>query len=262
MNRWASSGKRGIGLLGMGLVVVLACAGCQTNPITGRSQLLMMSVSEDMQLGSQAYQQVLANPKIQKSTDPHETAPVQRVAARVIAAAKQSKYATIAQQFQWEVTVVKNDKIANASVLPGGKIAVYTGLFPVAQTEAGLAAVLGHEVGHALARHGAERMSQKLVVNVLGEVAKIALGESGASPMLSRGAMAALGLGTHVGVLLPFSRAHESEADYIGILLAAEAGYDPRESIRFWERMEKAPGGQSQPEFFRPIPAMARASSN
>jgi metalloendopeptidase OMA1, mitochondrial len=255
MNYRNAFGKRGVWLLGMCLAVVLAGGGCQTNPITGRSQLLVTSVSEDMQLGSQAYQQVLADPKIQKSTDPRETAPVQRVAARVIAAAKQSKYAAMAQQFQWEVTVIKNDKIANASALPGGKITVYTGLFPVAQTEAGLAAVLGHEVGHALARHGAERMSQKMVVNVVGQVAKIALGESGASPRLSQTALAALGLGTNVGVLLPFSRAHESEADYIGILLAAEAGYDPRESIHLWERMEQASGGQSQPEFLSTHPS-------
>jgi len=255
MNHRKAFGKRGTWLLGMCLAVMLAGAGCQTNPITGRSQILMTSVSEDMQLGAQAYQQVLADPRIKKSADPRETAPVQRVAARVIAAAKQSKYAAMAQQFQWEVTVIKNDKMVNASVLPGGKITVYTGLFPVAQTEAGLAAVLGHEVGHALARRGAERMSQKMVVNVVGDIAKIALGASGAKPALSQNAMAAFGLGTNVGVLLPFSRAHESEADYIGILLAAEAGYDPRESIRFWERMEKAPGGQAPLEFLSTHPS-------
>ena len=100
-------------------------------------------------------------------------------------------------------------------------------IFPVAKTEAGLAAVMGHEVVHALARHGAERMRQKMVVNVASKVAETTLGASGATPLLSQTAMAALGVGTHVGVLLPFSRAHESEADYIGILLAAEAGYDP-----------------------------------
>jgi metalloendopeptidase OMA1, mitochondrial len=173
----------------------------------------------------------------------------------VIAAAKHSKYAAMAQQFQWEVTVIKSDKTANASVLPGGKIAVYTGIFPAAKTEAGLAAVLGHEAVHALARHGAERMSQKTMVDVVGEVAKTALGASGAKPVLSQGAMAAFGLGTQVGVLLPFSRAHESEADYIGILLAAEAGYDPRESIHLWERMEQASSGQAQPEFLSTHPS-------
>jgi metalloendopeptidase OMA1, mitochondrial len=125
---------------------------------------------------------------------------------------------------------------------------------PVAKTEAGLAAVMGHEVVHALARHGAERMSQTMVVNVASQVAETALGASGATPLLSQGAMAALGVGTQVGVLLPFSRAHESEADYIGILLAAEAGYDPRESIRLWERIEQASGGKSQLAFLSTHP--------
>src|SRR4029450_10860398 len=129
MNQRKTFGKRGAWLLGMCLAVMLAGGGCQTNPITGRSQLLMTSVSEDMQLGAQAYQQVLADPRMKKSADPRETAPVQRVAARVIAAAKHSQYRAIAQQFQWEVTVIKNDKMMNASVLPGGKISVHTGIF-------------------------------------------------------------------------------------------------------------------------------------
>jgi predicted Zn-dependent protease len=254
MNRRDAFGNWGVWGLGMCLAVVLAGVGCQTNPYTGRSQLLMMPASQDIQLGLQAYQQVLADPKIKKSTDPRETEPVQRVAARVIEAAKKSKYADMAQQFAWEVTVIKDDKTVNAFALPGGKIAVYTGIFPVAKTEAGLAAVMGHEVVHALARHGAERMSQQMAANVASQVAETALGASGASPLLSQGAMAALGVGTQVGVLLPFSRAHESEADYIGILLAAEAGYDPRESIRLWERMEQASGGKSQLEFLSTHP--------
>jgi predicted Zn-dependent protease len=214
----------------------------------------MMPASQDMQLGLQAYQQVLSDPKIKQSTDPRETEPVKRVAARVIEAAKKSKYADMAHQFAWEVTVIKDDQTANAFALPGGKIAVYTGIFPVAKTEAGLAAVMGHEVVHALARHGAERMSQKMVVNVASNVAETALGASGATPLLSQTAMAALGVGTQVGVLLPFSRAHESEADYIGILLAAEAGYDPREAIHLWERMEQASRGKSQLEFLSTHP--------
>jgi predicted Zn-dependent protease len=255
MDRRDALGRRRIWLLGMCLAVVLASGGCQTNPYTGRSQLLMMPPSQEMQIGLQAYRQMLTDPRIQKSTDPREIAPVQRVAARVIEAAKQSKYAAMAQQFQWEVTVIKDDQTVNASVLPGGKISVYTGLFPVAQTEAGLAAVMGHEVVHALARHGAERMSQNMVAQTTLRVAGAALGASGAHPTLSQYAMAALGVGTQVGVLLPFSRAHESEADYIGILLAAEAGYDPSESIRFWRRMEQVSGGQSKPEFLSTHPS-------
>src|SRR3989442_1553582 len=122
MNRRASFGKRGVWLLGMCLTVALAGGGCQTNPYTGRSQLLMMPASKDMQLGFQAYQQVLTDPRIKKSTDPRETEPVKRVAARVIEAAKKSKYAEMANQFAWEVTVIKDDKTANAFALPGGKI--------------------------------------------------------------------------------------------------------------------------------------------
>jgi metalloendopeptidase OMA1, mitochondrial len=150
------------------------------------------------------------------------------VSARIVEAAKRSKYAEMANLFPWEVTVIKDDKIANAFALPGGKMAVYTGIFPVAKTEAGLAAVMGHEVVHALARHGAERMSQGQLTNAGLQVVGAATGGGG---MLGQATMAALGVGTQVGVLLPFSRKHESEADYVGILLAADAGYDPRESI-------------------------------
>jgi predicted Zn-dependent protease len=176
------------------------------------------------------------------------------VAARIIEAAKRSKYAEMANQFQWEVTVIKDDKTMNAFALPGGKIAVYTGIFPVAKTEAGLAAVLGHEVTHALARHGAERMSQGQLTNVTLQVLGTAAGTAGDNAMLGQAAMAALGAGVQVGVLLPFSRKHESEADYIGILLAADAGYDPRESVHLWERMEQVSGGKGPSEFLSTHP--------
>ncbi|MEK7236100.1 MAG: M48 family metalloprotease, partial [Nitrospirota bacterium] len=147
MQAWMSF-SRGVLLVvaGLGLTVV---SGCETNPYTGRSQLLMTSVSQEMQLGAQAYAQVKSDPKLRQSQDPREIDPVRRVAARIIEAAKRSKYAEMAQQFQWEVIVIKDDKTMNAFALPGGKIAVYTGIFPVARTEAGLAAVLGHEVVHA-----------------------------------------------------------------------------------------------------------------
>jgi metalloendopeptidase OMA1, mitochondrial len=233
---------------------LLVLSGCETNPYTGRSQLLMTSVSQEMELGAQAYQQVKNDPKVHQSQDPREIEPVKRVAARIIEAAKRSKYAEMAKQFQWEVTVIKDDKTMNAFALPGGKIAVYTGIFPVAKTEAGLAAVLGHEVTHALARHGAERMSQGELTNAALQVIGAAAGASGMNPTLSQGAMAALGAGAQVGVLLPFSRSHESEADYIGILLAADAGYDPRESVHLWERMEQLSGGGGPSEFLSTHP--------
>ena len=229
-------------------------AGCETNPYTGRSQLLMTSVNQEMRMGAQAYSQVKNDPKMHQSQDPREIEPVRRVAARIIEAAKRSKYAEMANQFQWEVTVIKDDKTMNAFALPGGKIAVYTGIFPVAKTEGGLAAVLGHEVTHALARHGAERMSQGQLTNAALQVLGTATGAAGGNAMLGQAAMAALGAGAQVGVLLPFSRKHESEADYIGILLAADAGYDPRESIHLWERMEQMSGGKGPSEFLSTHP--------
>lgn len=237
--------------LGMSLSVL---PGCETNPYTGRSQLLMTSVTEEMQMGAQAYEQVKSDPKMKQSTDPRETEPVKRVAARIVEAAKRSKYAEMAKEFQWEVTVIKDDKTANAFALPGGKMAVYTGIFPVAKNEAGLAAVMGHEVVHALARHGAERMSQGQLTNAAIQVAGAAAGASSGGGLLSQATMAALGVGAQVGVLLPFSRKHESEADYIGILLAADAGYDPRESVHLWERMAQKSGDSGPAEFLSTHP--------
>jgi metalloendopeptidase OMA1, mitochondrial len=233
----------------------VALVGCETNPYTGRKQLLMTSVGQEVQMGAQAFDQVKNDPKMRPSQDPREVEPVRRIAARIVEAAKRSKYAQMAQQFQWEVTVIKDDKTANAFALPGGKMAVYTGIFPMAKTEAGLAAVMGHEVVHALARHGAERMSQGQLTNTVLQVAGAAIGLSGGNPLLGQAAMAALGAGAQVGVLLPFSRKHESEADYVGILLAADAGYDPRESVALWERMGQASGGGGQSEFLSTHPS-------
>jgi len=242
-------------VLTMTICVLAFVIGCETNPYTGRSQLLMTSVSEEMQMGAQAYDQVKSDPKMKASQDPREIEPVKRVAARIVEAAKRSKYAEMANQFQWEVTVIKDDKTANAFALPGGKMAVYTGIFPIAKTEAGLAAVMGHEVVHALARHGAERMSQGQLANAGLQVAGAAVGVAGGGGLVSQATMAALGVGTQVGVLLPFSRKHESEADYIGILLAADAGYDPRESVALWERMGQASGGTGPAEFMSTHPS-------
>ena len=236
------------------LTIAVSITGCETNPYTGRKQLLMTSIGQEIQMGAQAYNQVKSDPNMRPSQDPREVEPVKRVAARIVEAAKRSKYAEMAKQFQWEVTVIKDDKTANAFALPGGKMAVYTGIFSMARTEAGLAAVMGHEVVHALARHGAERMSQGQVANTVLQVAGAAIGLSGGNPLLGQATMAALGAGAQVGVLLPFSRKHESEADYVGILLAADAGYDPRESVALWERMAQS-GGGGQPEFMSTHPS-------
>ena len=241
--------------LGLVLLPLALLSGCETNPYTGRSQFLMTSVSEEMKMGAQAYDQVKSDPNMKPSQDPREIEPVKRVAARIVEAAKRSKYAEMARQFQWEVTVFKDDKTANAFALPGGKMAVYTGIFPMAKTEAGLAAVMGHEVVHALARHGAERMSQGQATNIGVQVLGTAAGIGTGSAALGQATMAALGVGAQVGMLLPFSRKHESEADYIGILLAADAGYDPREAVALWERMAQMSGGGAPVEFMSTHPS-------
>src|SRR5689334_6892898 len=219
-------------VIGALLGLLTSTNGCETNPYTGRSQFLMTSVSEEMKMGAQAYDQVKSDPKMKPSTDPHEIEPVKRVAAHIVEAAKRSKYAEEAKQFQWEVTVIKDDKTMNAFALPGGKIAVYTGIFPVAKTEAGLAAVLGHEVTHALARHGAERMSQGVLAQAAVVGATLGAASQGISPQLAQLAGGAL---ANYGFILPYSRKHESEADHIGIILMADAGYDPHEAIHLWE---------------------------
>src|SRR5687767_1071866 len=227
-------------------VFALQTTGCATNPYTKRWQLLMVPQSYEANLGAQAYQDVLSSPKVKISDNPSEVTPVQRVASRIIEAAKKSKYADSAKDFKWEVAVIKDDGTKNAFALPGGKIAVYTGIFPVADNESGLAAIMGHEVVHALARHGSERMSQGVLAQIGLVGASIAMQTQGFNPVTSQAAMSALGVGTQVGVLLPFSRAHESEADYIGLLLAGDAGYDPQEAVRVWQRMQQSSGKQPQ----------------
>ena len=233
------------------LIVGTTFPGCATNPYTHRHQLELVSVSQEKTMGIQAYAQVLQDPKIQISHDPREIAPVERVAARIIEAAKRSLYAETAKQFEWQVSVIKDDTTQNAFALPGGKIAVYTGIFPVAQNEAGLAAILGHEVTHALARHGGERMSQGIVAQGAVVAATLGAASQGISPQIAQLAGGAL---AQYGFILPYSRKHESEADYIGLLLAADAGYDPHEALHVWERMEQLHQRQP-PEFLATHPS-------
>lgn len=232
----------------------LLVMGCETNPYTNRSQVMVVSQAQAVQMGEQAFQQILSDPKTQVSQSSEDKEAVNRVAKRIIEAAKQSKYAESASAFNWEVQVFKDDQTQNAFALPGGKIAVYTGIFPVAKNDAGLAAIMGHEVVHALARHGSERMSQEVLAQAGMTAAAVGVGASGAGPLTGQAAMAALGLGAQVGVLLPFSRTHESEADYIGLLLAAAAGYDPQEAVRVWQRMQQGSEG-TPPEFMSTHPS-------
>lgn len=214
------------------LALALALGACRTVPYTGRKQMLLISPGQEQQMGLQAYRETLAQSKL--STDADKVALVRRVGERLAKAADQP-------DFQWEFNLIEDDKTVNAWCLPGGKVAVYTGLLPVAQDEAGLAVVMGHEIAHALARHGAERMSQGLLANFGGVALSVLLADKPSSAQQLYGA--AYGLGVNVGVLLPHSRNQESESDRIGLLLMAKAGYDPEAAIGFWERMKAAKGG-------------------
>ncbi|MBI3327827.1 MAG: M48 family metallopeptidase [Nitrospinae bacterium] len=228
--------RREFAVVGMMLILY----ACSTAPITGRRQLMLVGPEQENALGVEAYSQVLRKEPI--THDPRATEPVRRIVSRLAAVADR-------QDFRWEVNVIKHDKTANAFVLPGGKIAVYTGIFPMAQTEAGLAIILGHEVGHAIARHGGERMSQGLLAQLGGTALAVAVQSSPQANMI----MAAYGLGAQVGLLLPYSRLHESEADRIGLVLAAKAGYDPRVAVDVWKRMAALPG-RRPPEFLSTHP--------
>jgi metalloendopeptidase OMA1, mitochondrial len=225
-------------------LTVSAVSGCSTVPYTNRSQFMVMPESDDLKLGAAAYQQVLKKEKI--SHDPRLTEPVQQVGRRIAAAANKPEY-------QWEFTVIDDPKQANAFCLPGGKVAVYTGIFPIAKDEAGLATVIGHEVAHALARHGAERMSTGMALQAAGMAVAVAAG--GQSAATQQAIMSAYGLGAQVGVALPFSRSQESEADRIGLILMAKAGYDPEAAVGLWQRMEQNSNGKGPPEWLSTHPS-------
>ena len=217
--------------------------GCATAPYTGRSQLLLISEGEEMSLGVQSYHEALKKEKISK--DPQVNAMVRRVGTRIAAVANKPEYS-------WEFTVIDNAKTANAFALPGGKVAVYTGILPYTQNEAGLAFVVAHEIGHALARHGGERISQNLLLQLGQEGLNVAIANK--SPAAIQAANVGYGVASTVGVALPFSRTQEYEADHIGIILMAKAGYDPSEAPKFFERMTKAQHG-SPIEFLSTHPA-------
>jgi predicted Zn-dependent protease len=234
--------------LATSLIPLLLAAGCATVPYTNRSQLMLVSESDDLALGATAYGEVLKKSKIE--SDPQITEVVQRVGKRIAAVADKPGY-------QWEFSVIDDPKTANAFCLPGGKVAVYTGIFPMAHDENGLATVIGHEVAHALARHGAERMSQDTLLQVGAVGVAVAAGASGAGAGTQQAMMAAYGLGSQVGVALPFSRSQESEADHIGLILMAKAGYDPEASIALWQRMEAAEQGAAPPQWLSTHPANA-----
>lgn len=223
------------------LAAVVAVA-CSAAPYTRRSQLILVSPDQEAKLGAQAFQQVLAKSRVDRRES--VVNPVEDVGRRIARVADRP-------DFKWQFVVIDDPKQQNAFALPGGKVAVYTGLFPIAQTTNGLAVVMGHEIAHVLARHGAERISQGLVAQLGGSVLGTVLGGGPTANMI----LAAYGLGAQLGVLLPYSRTQESEADHIGLLLMARAGYDPRAALAFWQRMERAGGSGAPPEFVSTHPS-------
>lgn len=220
-----------------------ALSGCATVPYTDRQQIMMVSAEEESQLGATLFTDVKKSSKV--STDATMNSMVSSVGRRIAAAADRPEY-------KWEFVVVE-DKTVNAFALPGGKVAFHTGIMPICQDEAGVAAVMGHEVAHVLARHGSERMSQQQALSI-GSVALMAA-VSGSSPVVKEGVMQAYGVGAQVGVLLPYSRSHELEADRIGMILMAKAGYDPRHAVSFWERMLANKNGSSSLSFLSTHPS-------
>src|SRR5689334_5340819 len=205
------------------------------NPETGRKSHVGMSTAQEQTLGLQSYEEILSQSQTVSSGPQLEM--VQRVVKRLAGATRDA-----GSNFDWRVSVVQSDQV-NAFCLPGGKIIVYTGILPVANTEAALATVLGHEMAHATSRHGAQRVFEQNLTQTA--MAGVAGSLSDMDYEKQRAILGAFGAGPQYGVLMPFSRNHESEADHIGLVYMARAGYDPRESINFWKRMEQA--NTSQP---------------
>jgi len=246
---------------GMKKIILLAVAvstlySCARNAVTGRNQLTLVPESEVQAMALTEYKTFLSQNKVVNASANKDAEMVRRVGQRLTTAITQY-YTSQGKQnildgYQWEYNLVDSKEV-NAWCMPGGKIVVYTGLLPVTQTEAALAVVMGHEVTHALARHGNERMSEGLVQQ-FGQVAlSVALAnKSQATQSIFN---TAYGVGTNVAVVLPFSRRDEYEADQFGLNFAALAGYNPQESISLWERMEKSSSGNRPPEFLSTHPS-------
>ena len=232
------------------LLVILFIA-CSTVPLTNRSQLNLISSQEINTMSLQQYDEVKSTSKL--STSKTQTAMIQRVGKRISVAAEELlQEKGIKMAFDWEFILIDDDSMVNAWCMPGGKVAFYTGILPYTKTEAGAAVVMGHEIAHALAQHGGERMSQQMLTQLGMTALTIALQEKPeATQMLW---MQAFGLGAQLGVLLPFSRKHEYEADRIGLTVMAKAGYNPEEAVVFWQRMSQG-GGAKPPEFMSTHPA-------
>ena len=225
------------------MVVSLIAIGCAKVPITGRNQFNLVSDNEADALGVEAYQKVESESRLITSGPEYDQ--VLRVGKRIAAAADKP-------DFKWEFCLIDEPKTVNAFCLPGGKIAVYSGILPITKDDTGLAVVLAHEIAHAIARHGAERMTDQLALQLGGAGLQQLIQQK--SPATQQVVMAAFGVGTTVGVMLPFSRSQESEADHIGLVVMAKAGYDPRQAPEFWRRMIAASNGAAPPAFLSDHP--------
>lgn len=217
-----------------------------TNPETGRSVRVAMSTQQEQALGLQSYHEVLAQSDVMTSGPEYDV--VRRVASRLARAV-----GTVGDHFDWQVSLIRSPQ-ANAFCLPGGKIAVYTGILPLTQDEAGLAAVMGHEMAHAIARHGSQRLLRTNLAQTVMMGAQFSFTDLDWNQR--RMVLAALGAGAQYGVLLPFSREHETEADEMGLIYMARAGYDPEAAVEFWSRMQAQSSAQA-PEFASTHPAHA-----
>ena len=234
--------------------LLISIYACSTVPITGRRQLTGVVGSEEViAMSSDAYQQVLDSAQL--STNQAQVAMVKRVGNRIQKAVEQymnnNGYTGLLDGFNWEFNLIESDQV-NAWAMPGGKVAFYTGILPVCQDDLGVAVVMGHEVAHAVAKHGQERINQTYAKQLGLSLGSIALGQD--PSMAQKVVFQAVGLGTDL-TLLKFSRTHESEADELGLTFMAIAGYDPREAPKFWERMSSGSEGQAPPEFLSTHPS-------
>jgi predicted Zn-dependent protease len=229
-------------------------AACSTVPITGRKQLSLIPQSEMLSTSYTQYGEFLKTNKV--SADAQQNALVRTVGVRIQKAVEmyfaQKGLSEALKDYRWEFNVVESKEV-NAWCMPGGKVVVYTGILPVTRTEAGLAVVMGHEIAHAVAEHGSERMSQELLAQLGGAALSTALQNS---PEKTKSIWSSVyAVGAQYGALLPFSRVHESEADHLGLVFMAMAGYDPNEAVAFWTRMAQSSGGASVPEFMSTHPS-------
>ena len=232
----------------------LLSAGCSEVPISGRTQFNFVPGSTMNSMSFKSYGEFLSQHKL--STNAEQTQMVKRAGSRIQKAvedyAVENGYEDLLAGYEWEFNLV-DDPNVNAWAMPGGKVVVYTGILPIAQDEAGLAVVMGHEIAHAFVKHGAERMSQGLLVQMGGIALSTALEDY---PDQTKNLfMQSYGVGTQVGVLLPYSRKHESEADHLGLVFMAMAGYNPEQAPAFWERMAAQKKGAAPPEFLSTHPA-------